>query len=613
MAKDLRVVIIKLADRLHNMRTLKFKEEQKSHATAQETLEVYAPLAHRLGIYAIKWELEDLSFRYMEPQKYYELVDMVAQKRKEREQIIEKIMTEIKERLVELGIKGQIMGRPKHLFSIYNKMTTKNLSFDQIYDLIAVRIIVEDVKDCYTLLGEVHMRWRPIPGRFKDYISLPKPNQYQSLHTTVLGPQGLPFEVQIRTLEMHRVAEYGVAAHWTYKEGTKSGGTLDNKLSWIRQMMDLQDENEDANDFLDSVKEDLFSEEVFVFTPKGDVINLPNGSTPLDFAYRIHSAVGNRCVGAKVNQKIVTLDTELKTGDIVQIVTSASSKGPSMDWLKIVKTSEAKSKIRQALKNSLRDENILTGRDMLEREAKRQGYDLSKLLKQESMEKILQKVSLKSIEDMYSTVGFGGITASQLVTRLANEYRKTQKVEEKENSDFFERPVEKVEGKTSEHGVFVRGEGNMLVRFARCCNPVPGDDIVGYITRGRGVSIHRKDCNNLMSIEGDEAVRLVDVAWDRESLSSYHAGVLVIAYEREGVLSNLMNFLQQMDIKVIGMHAMPSKDRTYTINFTIEIHDIKQLDTIIGRLQRNNDIIEVYRRSAKREGIGSCASSCSAC
>ena len=594
MAKDIRVVIIKLADRLHNMRTLKFCKEEKRVRTARETIEVYAPLANRLGINSIKWELEDLCLRYLDPESYYELVDRVNMKREERMEAINRIIEKLSKALEEAGIKAEVTGRPKHFYSIYKKMKKKGLSFDQIYDLIAVRVLVDTQQDCYAALGVVHTLWRPIQGRFKDYIAVPKANGYQSLHNTMLGDQGMPFEVQIRTHDMHRVAEYGVAAHYKYKNGGKST-QFDETLNFVHQLMNIDNEVDDTKEFMETLKKELFSDdEVFVFTPKGDAIDLPKDSTPLDFAYRIHSAVGNKCVGAKVNQRIVTLDTKLQTGDIVEIITSASSKGPSMDWLKIVKTTEAKSKIRAYLKASLRDENILVGRDMIEKEARRQNLDPGKLLKAEFLEKIQRKQGFKSPDDIFASVGFGGMTAVQVVMRLNEEYKKTVKEEEPPVPEVRPERPSTQKKKAREQAVFVKGEDGMLVRFAHCCNPVPGDDIVGYITRGRGVSVHRRDCSNLKdgSMEG---MRMIEVAWNTGASSSFNADLQLIGYDRSGLIASLTTMLAGLNIPLMAISARSTKNKTTVINLTVEVKDKEQLAMVMKQFQKNPDIIEAYR------------------
>lgn len=597
MAKDIRVVIIKLADRLHNMRTLKFCNEAKRVRTAKETIEVYAPLANRLGINSIKWELEDLCLRYLDPESYYDLVDRVSMRRQERMEAIDHIIDKLRKALDDANIKADITGRPKHFYSIYKKMKKKGLSFEQIYDLIAVRVLVNTKEDCYAVLGIVHSLWKPMPGRFKDYIARPKANGYQSLHSTLLGDQGMPFEVQIRTHEMHRVAEYGVAAHYKYKNGGKST-QFDETLNFVHQLMNIDSEVDDTKEFMETLKKELFSDdEVFVFTPKGDAIDLPKDSTPLDFAYRIHSAVGNKCVGAKVNQRIVTLDTKLQTGDIVEILTSPSSKGPSMDWLKIVKTTEAKSKIRAYLKASLRDENILLGRDMIEKEARRQNLDPAKLLKAEYLEKIQRKQGFKTADDIYAAVGFGGMTAMQVVMRLNEEYKRATREETPLPPEPKpERPSTLKKKQKKEQAVFVKGEEGMVVRFAHCCNPVPGDDIVGYITRGRGVSVHRKDCINLKDASM-ENVRMIEVSWNTGAASSFNADVQLIAYDRSGIIASLTTMIAGMNIPLLAISARTTRNKTTVINLTLEVKDKEQLSQVMKQFQKNPDIIEAYRSS----------------
>ncbi len=597
MAKDIRVVIIKLADRLHNMRTLKFCNEAKRVRTAKETIEVYAPLANRLGINSIKWELEDLCLRYLDPESYYDLVDRVSMRRQERMEAIDHIIDKLRKALDDANIKADITGRPKHFYSIYKKMKKKGLSFEQIYDLIAVRVLVNTKEDCYAVLGIVHSLWKPMPGRFKDYIARPKANGYQSLHSTLLGDQGMPFEVQIRTHEMHRVAEYGVAAHYKYKNGGKST-QFDETLNFVHQLMNIDSEVDDTKEFMETLKKELFSDdEVFVFTPKGDAIDLPKDSTPLDFAYRIHSAVGNKCVGAKVNQRIVTLDTKLQTGDIVEILTSPSSKGPSMDWLKIVKTTEAKSKIRAYLKASLRDENILLGRDMIEKEARRQNLDPAKLLKAEYLEKIQRKQGFKTADDIYAAVGFGGMTAMQVVMRLNEEYKRAAREEAPLPPEPKpERPSTLKKKQKKEQAGFVKGEEGMVVRFAHCCNPVPGDDIVGYITRGRGVSVHRKDCINLKDASM-ENVRMIEVSWNTGAASSFNADVQLIAYDRSGIIASLTTMIAGMNIPLLAISARTTRNKTTVINLTLEVKDKEQLSQVMKQFQKNPDIIEAYRSS----------------
>ncbi len=598
MAKDIRVVLIKLADRLHNMRTLKSQRPERQVPIARETLDIYAPLAHRLGVYTIKWELEDLSLRYLDPDGFYELVRLVGMKRKEREQLVAQVTQELKAKLHEAGIhKCEIDGRPKHLYSIYKKMKSQNKTFDQIHDLIAVRVLVNTTTECYHALGVVHSIWPQVPGRFKDYISVPKANMYQSLHTTVVN-QGRPFEVQIRTFEMHRVAEYGIAAHWRYKEG-KAADELDSKLAWLRRILDWQGDVRDSTGFGEMLKVDLFADEVLVFTPKGDVVSLPRGATPLDFAYRIHSAVGNRCIGAKINHRIVPLSTPLSTGDFVEVMTSSSSKGPSRDWLNIVKTSEAKAKIRAWLKREERDENIAHGRDMLEREAKRQGYPLSSLNKPELIETLYKRYSVQSLDDLYAMVGFGGLSTQQVLNRLIEEYRKTHKTEEPLlTAEPKEEPQpQKRVPTSSSNGVVVKGESGMLVRFAKCCNPLPGDKIIGYITRGRGVSVHRADCVSLKD-EGVEPERLIEVDWEHQAENTtYDAEIRVISYNRTGLLAELSVTFASQDIPVTSMSAHAAKNGTYIFHISITIKSTQQLNKIIKDLLKIPDVIEVTRVS----------------
>ena len=608
MAKDIRVVLIKLADRLHNMRTLKYQSPDRQVAIARETLDVYAPLCHRLGMSTLKWEMEDLALRYIDPAGYYDLVEKVGQKRKEREHAIQVVISALKEQLDQAGIHCEIAGRPKHFYSIYRKLKTQGKTFDQIYDLIAVRVLVDTIPDCYAVLGIVHTMWTQVPNRFKDYISMPKGNMYQSLHTTVVGTsgelRGQTFEVQIRTWEMHRTAEYGIAAHWRYKEG-KQVDSLDSKLYWLRQILDWQNETHDPSEFMDALKVDLFSDEVFVFTPKGDIVNLPRGATPVDFAYHIHSAIGNKCIGAKINGRIVPLETELQTGDFVEVLTSSNSKGPSMDWLKLCKTSEAKSKIRAYLKHELRDENLARGRDILDHESRRQGYSLSQLVKNEFMEPIERRYSIHSMEDLYVTVGFGGLSGSQVINRLIEEYRKANKQAEPVPAP---KPAPARSSAVTQHhsnGVIVEGDSDMLVRFARCCNPLPGDDIVGYITRGRGVSIHRSDCPNMADMM-QTPERFIDVKWEGEERkedanAAYEANIRVIAYDRLGLFADISTMLSQMEIPIVSISARIDKSKarhTTCIDLILSITDTKQLERVIDKLRKRGDILEVFRLTA---------------
>ena len=594
MAKDIRVVLIKLADRLHNMRTLKYQKPERQVPIARETLDIYAPLAHRLGVYTVKWELEDLSLRYLDPEGFYDLVDKVGMKRAEREKWIAGIIQQLKVKLQQAGMKAEIEGRPKHFYSIYRKMKTQNKTFDQITDLIAIRVLVNTQQDCYFALGVVHTLWPQVPGRFKDYISMPKANMYQSLHTTVVYA-GQAFEVQIRTFEMHRTAEYGIAAHWRYKEG-KQVDMFDQKLGWLRRLLDWQNEARDPSEFGELLKFDLFADEVFVFTPRGDAVSLPRGATPLDFAYRIHTEIGNKCIGAKVNRRIVPLSHQLETGDFVEVMTSSSSHGPSQDWLNIVKTSEAKAKIRAWLKRENRESNVEHGKDMLEREAKRQGLPLNQLLKGEAYETLLKRNSLSSLDDLYAMVGYGGLSTVQVLNRLGEEYKKQQKAETELKLAAEPRPEEKKQVSSSSNGVIVKGESGMLVRFARCCNPLPGDKIVGYITRGRGVSVHRADCSNLKD-SGVEPERMVEVEWEGQSNASYEADIQITAYDRSGLLAelSLMFASRNIPITTITAHQSRSRQGIATIQLSIIIKDTQQLDRILKDLGRSPDVVEVFR------------------
>ncbi|WP_265442935.1 RelA/SpoT family protein [Acetivibrio straminisolvens] len=594
MAKDIRVILIKLADRLHNMRTLKYIPEEKQVEKAKETLEIYAPLAHRLGISKIKWELEDLSLRYLDPKGYYGLVNKIAKKRREREAYISEIVKTIHEKTAEIGIEAEIEGRPKHFYSIYRKMVQQNKTLEQIYDLFAVRVIVSTVKDCYAVLGLVHEIYKPMPGRFKDYIAMPKPNMYQSLHTTLIGHEGIPFEVQIRTWDMHRVAEVGIAAHWKYKEG-RSADEYDKKLAWLRQLLEWQKEMRDAREFMETLKIDLFTDEVFVFTPRGDVISLPNGSTPIDFAYAIHSAIGNKMSGAKVNNKIVPIDYVLKNGDIVEILTSTNVHGPSRDWLKIVKSSQAKNKINQWFKKEKREENIIRGKEMIEKELKKQGFTANQLFKPEWVEIILKRYTFASLEDLWAAIGYGALTANKVISKLRDEYRKTVKAEEFAEQMAKEEKKNRIQGKrVPENGIIVKGIENCLVRISRCCNPVPGDDIIGYITRGRGVSVHRKDCINIVnSIDGDN--RLIEVSWYTANNVAYKADITVMANDRTALLMEITNVIGEAKIPLKAINARTTKDQIAIMNLTLEITNTEQLENIIKKIRRVDGVFEVTR------------------
>ena len=597
MAKDVRVVVIKLGDRLHNMRTLKHMRSDKQKRIAKETLEIFAPLAHRLGIFNVKWELEDLSFRYLEPEKYYDLVDQMKQKRQVREDIVNDTMSQLTKALGEAHIKADIKGRPKHFYSIYKKMKKDNRDLSQIYDLLAVRVIVDSIPDCYAVLGIAHSLWKPLPYRFKDYISMPKSNMYQSLHTTVIGTMGQPVEIQIRTWEMHRVSEYGVAAHWRYKEGNKNGDKeFDQKVAWLRQVLEWQDTS-NPTELVNALKLDVFSGEVFVFTPKGDVVKLPIGSVPLDFAYRVHTDVGHRCVGAKVNGKIVPLDYTLQNGDIVDIITSKTSK-PSLDWLNIVGSSESKSKIRNWFKRENKAENIEKGLEGLEKEAKRLNYNWKELITDNRLQQVTKQLKACTEEEMFAACGYGGIPVSTVLLRLIELYKKSKEAEESKHST--EQIIEKLKAqgpKTTKNGtgVLVKGEAGVMVRMAKCCSPVPGDDIIGYITRGRGVSIHRSDCTSLGHTPED-LERMIEVSWDGSSGESFHVGIDIQAYDRNGLLMEVMAVLSELKITITNINAKVQEDtKTVSINVVVDIRDISQLDFVMTKLRRIREVYTVQR------------------
>lgn len=597
MARDIRVIVIKLADRLHNMRTLKYQSEESQRRISHETLEIFCPIAHRLGISAIKWEMEDIALRYLNPQQYYRIANLMHKKRAEREQFIDNVIERIQEKLDEMGIQADLSGRPKHIYSVFNKMSVKNKQFNEIYDLLAIRIIVDNIKDCYATLGIIHTLWKPMPGRFKDYIAMPKANMYQSLHTTVVGPNGEPTEVQIRTVDMHRTAEFGIAAHWAYKEGS-GAGDFDNKMTFFREILELQHEAKDASEFVESLKMDFFSDLVFVFTPKGEVIELPAGSVPLDFAYRIHTEVGNRTIGAKVNGRIVPLDHQLKTGDIIEILTSKHSYGPSQDWLKIAQSSHARSKIKQWFKKEKREENVEKGRDMLERELKRLGVEPSDWMSDDKMIEAAKKFAFNDIEDMLSAIGFGGITAAQICTKLTEKLRKEQ-----EEASLLELTSEMKEIKAAPekrsrptNGVCVKGIDNLLVRFARCCNPVPGDDIVGYVTRGRGVSVHRSDCANLPATgDGEEAARVIEVDWESSVEANYSVDIEVTGHDRNGLLNEVLQAVSESKTNISAVTGRSDKNKMAMIHMTILIRNTDHLHSVVERIKRVKDVYTVHR------------------
>ncbi len=595
MAKDVRVVVIKLADRLHNMRTLRYMRSDKQKRIAQETLEIFAPLAHRLGIFNIKWELEDLSFRYLEPDKYYDLVDQMKQKRHVREEIVNEAIDVLKKALDEAHIKCEINGRPKHFYSIYKKMKKDNRDLSQVYDLFAVRVIVDTVKDCYGVLGIVHSLWKPLPYRFKDYIAMPKPNNYQSLHTTVIGTRGQPVEIQIRTWEMHHIAEYGIAAHWRYKEGnqTATKNEFDEKMGWLRNLLEWQDTS-NPKEFVNALKLDAFSDEVFVFSPRGDVIDLPQGAIPIDFAYRIHTDVGHRCVGAKINGKIVPLDYQLKNGDIVEIITSKVGK-PSLDWLNIVGSSESRSKIRNWFKKENREDNILKGAEALERECKRLGHDWKALNTAGRLARVAKQMNAGSEDDLVAAVGYGGFAVNTVLIKLLELHKKdVQKQEEKSSLAAIEKLKPKKQVKSNGSGILVKGEPGLLVRLAKCCSPVPGDPIIGFITRGRGVSVHRADCPNISNNQND-IDRLIDVEWDYGGNENFEVNMEIVAYDRTGIMADIMATLAEMKISVLSVNAKVNDTKSVTIHMGISIKDLAQFEFITTKIRRLKDVYTVQR------------------
>jgi len=599
MASDIRVIIIKFADRVHNMTTLISMSEEKQREKARETLSVFAPLAHRLGMYKIKWELEDMSLKYIDPIAYHEIVEGIKQKRQEREEYIATIKRDLKDKLTDLGIECTIDGRPKHFYSIYRKMFTQNKTLDQIYDLFAVRIITNSVSDCYAALGAAHELYKPMPGRFKDYIAMPKPNMYQSLHTTLIGHEGIPFEIQIRTKEMHEIAENGVCAHWKYKEGKTSSADnkLEQKFQWIKQLLEIQKDSKDEEEFLQALRIDMFTDQVFVFSPKGDVLSFPAGSTPIDFAFSIHSAVGCKMQGAKVNGKIVNLDYQLQNGDIVEIVTSSAVHGPSRDWLKIVKTSQARTKIHQWFKKENREENIVKGKDMLEKEIKRQGYGALGLTSDEYIEMLVKRYGFACTDDLYSNIGYGGVQLNNVISKLKDEYKKRNTDPEKKLLEITTESEKKSPKGSSSSGVIVSGVDNCLIRYSKCCNPVPGDSIVGYITRGRGVSIHRQDCANISVLYSDdeEKKRMIDVFWENSKEEFYLAHLKIVSTDRNGLLLDIANIISDCKVSLKNLNARTTKDNMAVIDVSVQIKDTIQLDNLITKIRNIKDVVDVTR------------------
>ncbi len=604
MAKDIRVILIKLADRLHNMRTLKFMPPEKAKSKAKETLEIYGGIANRLGISTIKWELEDLALRYIDMEGYYDLVEKVAKKRSQREAYIRNVLSILNRKFKVADIDCNVYGRPKHFYSIYSKMKDKHKDFEEIYDLTAVRIIVDTVKDCYAVLGMVHTLWKPMPGRFKDYIAMPKPNMYQSLHTTVIGPDGEPVEIQIRTKEMHNIAEYGIAAHWKYKEGNddEKQPNIEEKLQWLRQMMEWEKDLKDPQEFLDALKDDVFSNQVYVFTPKGDVIELPSGATPIDFAYRVHTNVGNKCVGAKIDGRIVTIDYKLQNGNIVEILTSANSNGPSRDWLSIVRTPNAKSRIRQWFKKERREENLERGNLILEKEFKKYSLPLRDPAIDKYFQQIAKKFNQPSVEDLVATIGYGGIMASQVVPKIRDLYEKEVKklqkehvIEDFEKHNLSDKEYKKKRKVNTSQGIEVKGLDNILVRFAKCCNPLPGDKIVGYVTKGRGVAVHRTDCPNA-NLSGDFFInRLVDVAWSNLDKGKFEAEIQIRAVDRKGIINDITHIVAVDKVSLNGINARKGKDSSVNVNLLVEVNDIEELNLLMKKVKSIPGVEDIYR------------------
>ena len=605
MSKDIRVLIIKLADRLHNMRTMGFMKPEKIVEKCNETLDIYAPLASRLGIFKVKFELEDLALKYLHPEEFNDLKQKVNKRKEEREATINTVIGEIKDALDDMSLHYDIYGRAKHYYSIYKKMKLQHKQIDEIFDLIAVRIIVDNVKDCYAVLGIVHTMWKPIPGRFKDYIAMPKPNMYQSLHTTLIAPNGQPFEIQIRTYEMHQVAEYGIAAHWKYKEGDTSGKSSndDIKLAWLRQSLEWQQDINDPKDFLETMKMDLFASQVFVFTPKGDVIELPAGSTPLDFAFKIHSAIGCKCVGAKVNGKMVTIDYTLQNGDIVEIVTSANSAGPSVDWLKIAKSSNARNKIRSWLKKENKSDNIEKGKELIDKYIRKKGMDPALCAKSAFLNRAFKAMNFASADEAYQQLSNGGTLVSKFCNLLFGYYSEETKTEVKTNDEVIDeikaaeaRKIKQQRRNQDSPGIIVKGADNLMIKLAKCCNPVPGDEIIGFITKGRGISVHRCDCSNITSLPEEEKARFIEVEWeDLKVGKSYNADICIVGNDRKGMLSDISRVCEDMDIHLSGVNAKSGKDGSLTMTITLSISSTQEMQKVLRNLRNIEGVLHVYR------------------
>jgi len=606
MSKDIRVLIIKLADRLHNMRTIQFMKPHKIEEKCRETLDIYAPLASRLGISAVKIEMEDIALKYLYPEEFKDLQEKVKLRKKQREETISEVIDEIKEALDDMNLNYEIYGRAKHFYSIFRKMKNQKKNIEEIFDLIAVRVLVDSIKDCYAVLGIVHTMWTPIPGRFKDYIAMPKPNRYQSLHTTVIGDSGEPFEIQIRTHEMHEIAEYGIAAHWKYKEGDTSGKSNndDAKLAWLRQSLEWQQELNDPKEFLETMKMDLFASQVFVFTPRGDVMELPAGSTPLDFAFKIHSAVGCKCVGAKVNGKMVTIDHTLQNGDIIEIVTSANSAGPSVDWLKIAKSSNARNKIRSWLKKENKSDKVDKGKDLVDKAIRKKGLDPALYVKTAYVNKAMKAMNYSSADEGYAQLSNGGTLVSKFCNLLYGYYNDDNKVEVKSDEDLME-DINKAEARRQKHekhrskdgpGVIVKGTDNLMIKLARCCNPVPGDDIVGFITKGRGISVHRCDCSNVTNLSEAEKSRFIDVEWeDLKAGKSYDTDICILGSDRKGIFSDISKVCEDMDIHLSGVSAKAGKDGSMNMTITLSISSTQEMQKVLRTFRNIEGVTQVYR------------------
>ena len=611
MSKDIRVIIIKLADRLHNLRTINYMTHDKIIEKCRETLDIYAPLASRLGIYSLKMELEDIAFKFLEPEAYYNLAEQVSERKDQREESINLVVEQIKGSLDEIGIKYDIYGRSKHFYSIYKKMNYQQKNLDEIFDLIAIRIIVESIRDCYAVLGLVHTMWKPIPGRFKDYVAMPKANLYQSLHTTVIGDSGRPFEIQIRTYDMHRVAEYGIAAHWKYKEGIKGQDDKNEevKLSWLRQALEWQQDVKDPTEFMETLKMDLFPEQVFVFTPNGDVIELPAGATPLDFAFKIHSDVGCKCVGAKINGKMVTIDHRLENGDIIEIITSSNASGPSVDWLKIAKSSSARNKIRQWLKKENRNDAVDKGKDLFNQYLRKKGLDPKVLMTNSNMARAVKDLKMTSTDELYTQLSYGGNFQTKVSQTLQGYVEEKKQEASNEGSlldnltEISEKTQKRQEAEkkhsTDKSGVVVDGVDNLMIRMANCCNPVPGDEIIGYITKGKGITVHRKDCDNLKSMPPEELERCIEVQWDEDKLEqAYSTSIIIIAKDQKGMFSSVSKVCEDMNVQIAGLNARAMKDGSVRIDLRLSIHDKDQVEKICRSCKGIPGILEAYRGKA---------------